>query len=416
MIKTIIEKCGLSREEIKKMIDDEIQEFSGLIDEEGALTIVAKKLDVNLKENMDNATLIPDQKIKSLQVNANVSVVGKIVDIGDKREYTRKEGTRGSFFTLVVEDTSGGISCMVWEPNVQILSEPGFTKNEVVRIVNGNVKNARNGGLELHIGNKSRIQLNPDNVDFTMVPPIRNEQSQITQIRNLNLSIFSANVEGIITSISPAKTFNKKTDNSEGKRASIQLEDDTGSVFITFWNEDTAKVDPLKLRSKVQITNLHPKANFRDKSKVDLTCSSTTEITVVEEGENQVENSSDTDIIPIQTLIDKNGTGNIEGAVQDMEAPRTINLKDGTSKQIQTIILADESAAVRFNFWGDQIIPDLQIGDSLRLSNIYIRLNNFSNQQEANLTKQGKIEKLEKKIVSEHKFSSEYSVKFEIFG
>ncbi len=202
----------------------------------------------------------------------------------------------------------------------------------------------------------------------------------------------------------------------KANESSIQLEDDTGSVFITFWNEDTAKVDPLKLRSKVQITNLHPKANFRDKSKVDLTCSSTTEITVVEEGENQVENSSDTDIIPIQTLIDKNGTGNIEGAVQDMEAPRTINLKDGTSKQIQTIILADESAAVRFNFWGDQIIPDLQIGDSLRLSNIYIRLNNFSNQQEANLTKQGKIEKLEKKIVSEHKLHSEYSVKFEIFG
>ena len=107
MIKTIIEKCGLSREEIKKMIDDEIQEFSGLIDEEGALTIVAKKLDVNLKENMDNATLIPDQKIKSLQVNANVSVVGRIVDIGDKREYTRKEGTRGSFFTLVVEEYFG---------------------------------------------------------------------------------------------------------------------------------------------------------------------------------------------------------------------------------------------------------------------------------------------------------------------
>jgi len=46
----IMEECNLTEEDINKEIDDEIAEFSGLIDSEGALTIIAKKRGVSIKE------------------------------------------------------------------------------------------------------------------------------------------------------------------------------------------------------------------------------------------------------------------------------------------------------------------------------------------------------------------------------
>jgi len=142
---------------------------------------------VNLKETPESANLIPDQKIDSIKTNQNVSIVGRLVEIETKRSYSRKDGTQGNFFTFTIQDISGMIRCVVWDQNINILSEPGFSKNEVVRIVNGLVKSGRTGGNEIHVGSKSRIQLNPDNVDYKLIPSSKDEKIIFTKINQINI-------------------------------------------------------------------------------------------------------------------------------------------------------------------------------------------------------------------------------------
>ena len=63
-----MKKLGLSREEIKNRIDQEISALSGLIDEEAALLIIAKKIGIDLKENQQAAQYVPDYPLSELKV------------------------------------------------------------------------------------------------------------------------------------------------------------------------------------------------------------------------------------------------------------------------------------------------------------------------------------------------------------
>lgn len=64
------------------------------------------------------------------------------------------------------------------------------------------------------------------------------------QVRQGNVEI-----EGEVTEISPARTFEKF--GKSGKVASAKIKDDSGSMTLTLWNE---QVDQVKVGSKIKIT------------------------------------------------------------------------------------------------------------------------------------------------------------------
>ena len=239
-IKRIIEHTGLSREEIKAEIDKQIQKLSNLIDEEAALIIVAKTLGVDLKEQQEEANLEKDQPIVSLKANSSASVIGRVVEISVLRNYNKKDGGQGSLVPFLLEDNSGLMRAIIWYQNTQVLNETGFAKNQVIRIVNALVKESKMGGLELHIGNKSRIQIDPDNIDAKMVPSLKNRKIQFTPLEKISISSPIIHVEGVISNIFSPKAFESKTGKS-GTRGSITVSKDNANAYIIFWNDDTKK-------------------------------------------------------------------------------------------------------------------------------------------------------------------------------
>ncbi|MCF2138999.1 MAG: DUF2240 family protein [Candidatus Lokiarchaeota archaeon] len=405
-IQKIINQTGLTPSEIKEKIQEQIQELSGLIDEEGAIVIVAKNLGVDLKENQNAASLDADQKIGELTANKNANIVGRIVNIGDVKTFSKKDGTQGSLLPFFLEDTSGMIRCIAWgEFNTQIANESGFTKGEILRIVNGFVKHDRNQkSLEIHIGSKSRIQLQPDNVDNRLIPKKNNGNIKITKIIDLSLSLPFVNVEGLITGIYGPKPFQRK-DGSEGKRASLGIRDDTDIVFITFWGDHCDKLNNIELNQYVQITFLTPKANYRDKSKIDLTATTNTKIIPINPSDSSVPiliEKIQAKTRTISDLTQKGGFGTIEAVIQEIEENRTISTRDGRQIDLMKIIIADETGALRLNLWGDKVDPNLQIHQSYRFEEVSVKLNNFSNQYEGTLARTGQIAPIEKSIKTTH--------------
>ena len=396
-IQKIMEIKKLTREEIKNLIDKQIEDFSGLIDEEGAIVIVAKELGIDVKTHQESAKMDTDQLINDLKPRINASVVGRIIEISDVRTFNKKDGSKGSLLPFILEDTSGMIRCIAWgDFNTQISKDNNFKLNEIVRIVNGFVKPNRDGGLEVHIGSKSRIQLQPDEIDRTLIPAINKDSSKITPINQLSLKIPSFSIEGIITSFYPIKKFTRQN-GTEGKRASIQITDSTGLAYLTFWGDHCEKVKDIKEDQKVRITKLSPKTNYKDKTKVDLTATSSTEITIIE-NESQLEIS----LIKIKDLFERGGFGNIEGKIQEIEDIRSIELKSGETKKLQKMILADETGAIRVAIWGDKVNPDLKVDDSIQIKRVNAKKNPYSNEMEASLTSKGYIE-MSNKIIKTDK-------------
>jgi len=386
-----MEKKKLTREEIKNLIDKQIEDFSGLIDEEGAIVIVAKELGIDVKAHQESAKMETDQLINDLKPRINASIVGRIIEISDIRNFNKKDGSKGSLLPFIVEDSSGMIRCLAWgDFHTQITNDNNFKLNEIVRIVNGFVKPNKDGGIEIHIGSKSRIQIQPDEIDRTLIPKINQNSAKITPINQLSLKIPTFSIEGIITALYPTKKFTRQN-GTDGKRASIQITDPTGLVYLTFWGDHCAMTKDIKEDQKVRITKLSPKPNYKDKSKIDLTATSSTEISIIE-SESQLEIS----LMKINDLIEKGGFGNIEGKIQEIEDIKSIALKSGETKELQKIILADETGAIRVAIWGDKVNPDLKVDDSIQINRVNVKMNSYSNEMEASLSPRSSIELLSK--------------------
>ena len=386
-IQKIMEEKKLTREEIKNLIDKQIEDFSGLIDEEGAIVIIAKELGIDVKAHQKSAKMETDILINDLKPRMNASVVGRIIEISEIRNFNKKDGSKGSLLPFILEDTSGMIRCIAWgDFNTQITNDNNFKLNEIVRIVNGLVKPNRDGGLEIHIGSKSRIQIQPDEIDRTLIPKINQNSVRITPINQLALKIPTFSIEGIITSFYPIKKFTRQN-GTEGKRASIQITDSTGLVYLTFWGDHCEKVKDIEEDQKVRITKLSPKANYKDKTKVDLTATSSTEIIIIE-NEAHLENS----LIKIGDLLKKGGLGNIEGKIQEIDDIRSINLKSGETSELQKLILGDETGEIVVVIWGNKVNPELKIDDSIKISNIVAKMSSYSKEMEVSLRSKSNIE------------------------
>ena len=392
-IQKIMEIKKLTREEIKKLIDKQIEDFSGLIDEEGAIVIVAKELGIDVKSHQESAKMDTDQLINGLKPRINASIVGRIIEISDIKTFNKKDGSKGSLLPFILEDTSGMIRCLAWgDFNTQIINDNNFKLNEIVRIVNGFVKPSQDGGLEVHIGSKSRVQIQPDEIDRTLIPKINQNATKITPINQLSLKIPTLSIEGVITALYPTKKFSRQN-GTEGKRASIQITDSTGIVYLTFWGDHCEKIRDLKEDQKVRITKLSPKANYKDKTKIDLTATSNSEISTIE-NESHLEDS----LIKIGDLLEEGGLGNIEGKIQEIDDIRSISLKSGETRELQKLILADETGEILVVIWGDKVNPDLKVDDSIKITNINARISTYSKEMEVSLRSKSNIEISKKKF------------------
>ena len=160
IISKIKEKSGLSEEDIKLQISQKRDKLAGLVSEEGAAHIIANSLGVDLMESIRKHGL----KIDKLQPGMRIGVTGKVVKTYEVRSFTKGDrvGKVGSF---LVGDETGLIRIVLWDETHIAKMESGEIKGDVlIKVENGNVRE-NNGYKEMHLGNYSKLDLNPPGVE-----------------------------------------------------------------------------------------------------------------------------------------------------------------------------------------------------------------------------------------------------------
>ncbi|MHA1914437.1 MAG: DUF2240 family protein [Promethearchaeota archaeon] len=393
-INKILENTGLTRKEIQEMVEDKKTDLKGLISEEGALFIIARELGVDVKD--ENKELLKEIEVYISDITQNmknINIVGRIKDIYRVNKFNRNDGGEGYVGSFLLHDNTGDIRVVLWDEHVNIFKETNFVNNELVKILNANAKLGRFEELEIHVGRFSKLELSPDDVDYTKHPKIKHK---LTSINEINLNLKSISVEGKIIQLSPVKEFKRK--NGElGKLKSINLLDSTGSIRLTFWNEDVEKIDNLKIDDVISISNLNPKLNTLDSKSIDLNASRGS---IVKKLTKTLQLKVDM-IKSISMLQSHKGVASLKGKITSVDNLKRIESKSGEQISLLGFIVSDESDWIRVTLWAetaDEYSDKLTVNQGLLLKNVIVRFSNFSQRNEISIIKDSILELIDIEI------------------
>ncbi|MFX1303937.1 MAG: hypothetical protein ACFFBV_03675 [Promethearchaeota archaeon] len=393
-VNKIIEDTGLTRMEIQNLVEDKKNELKGLISDEGALFIIAKELGVDIKN--ENKDLLKDIEIFISDITQNmknITIFGRIKDVYNLNSFKKNDGSKGFVGSFLLHDATGDARVVIWDDQVKIFKEPNFEKNELVKIINGIGKKGKFGDTEIHVGRYGKVILSPDDADYKKYPKITFKS---VNINDINLNLKSISIEGKIIQISPKREFIRK-DGEFGNVISLTLLDSTGSIRITFWNEDTEKLSNVKIDSFVSITNLNPRLSTLDSKTIDLNA---TKNTVITKKDKKLDIKGKF-INNIKVLQNTQGVVSFKGIITSIDNIKNVSLKSGENVSLLGFIVSDNTDGIRVTVWrekAEEYLNLLTVGQGLSLKNVLLKYSNFSNRNEISLINESIVELKELEI------------------
>ncbi|MFX1574633.1 MAG: DUF2240 family protein [Promethearchaeota archaeon] len=393
-INKIIEDTGLTRKEIQGMVKDKKVELKGLISEEGALFIIARELGVDVKD--ENRDLLKDIELNISDIKStmkNITLIGRIKEVYSVNSFNRSDGETGYVGSFLLHDHTGDIRIVLWDDHVKIFNMDNFNVNEVIKIVNGIAKKGKYEQLEIHLGRFSKIIISPDDVDYNKYPKIKFEPINISEI---NLSLKSLSLEGKVIRKTQINEFARKNGDL-GKVGSLTLLDTTGTARVTFWNEDTKKMNDIEVDDIVSITNLNPRLSNLDSKTIDLFVNKTS---IIKKKSKKL-SIEGKEIKSIKTLQNQKGIVKFRGIITSIDDLKAVTLKSGENTSLLGVVVSDNTDGIRVTLWGEnaeEYSKKLATGKGLLLSNVLVKYSNFSKRNEISLISESKLELIDLKI------------------
>ncbi len=393
-INKILEETGLTKQEIEQRVKDKKEELKGLISDEGALFIIARDLGVDIKEESKDILKDIEINITDISLNMkNITIIGRIKDIYSSRSFTKKDGSEGRVASFLLYDATGDIRVVLWDEQVNILSEENFEKNELVKILNGNTRTNQNGDIEIHVGNFGKIIISPEDVDYSNFPKIKEE---LVLIKDIDLNDKSLVLEGKIIQKFPLKEFTRK--NGElGKVCSIVLMDSSGTIRITFWNEDTQKLETFEKDDTIRVSSLNPRLSSLDNTTIELIASITSTLKKIKK---KIDLSGE--LVPnIKLLQEKQNIVSFKGIVSSVDNLKTITLKNSEEVNLLGFVVSDDTDYIRVTLWrekAEEFASMLSNGMGIMLKDVMVKFSTFSNRSEISFLKDSSLEVIELKI------------------
>ncbi len=183
-----------------------------------------------------------------------ISIKGKIIEIGDVRTFSRKNGTNGKVGTIMIGDGSGKIRVTLWDDRA--LDIDSFAIGNAVSISNGYAKKRYNV-VELYVGSHGQVDLIDEDIAY---------EERIEPIVDIEPDGFY-NVIGDLIGIEPIHEFTRK-DGSQGRVVKITIMDKSGRINVSLWNEQVDFIQELDIGSTIKIADAFAKVGFN--GEIDL--------------------------------------------------------------------------------------------------------------------------------------------------
>jgi replication factor A1 len=154
---------------------------------------------------------------------SDVALRGQVLDTEGVRTFERDDGSTGKVANLALGDETGRIRVTLWDERADRAAE--LTEGTAVEVVDGYVRE-REGDIELHVGDRGRIDEIDASVDY---------DPETTAIDAVEIDQ-TVDISGVVRSTDSKRTF-ERDDGSEGQVRNIRLQDDTGDIRVALWGE-----------------------------------------------------------------------------------------------------------------------------------------------------------------------------------
>ena len=252
----------VSRDQILETLKAEKEKTGGLIADETLLRLIAARHGIETT----HSNVIRKLCISDLVAGLNdVTVTGRVVAVFPAKTFEGKRS--GKVANLMVTDKDDTLRVVLWDDNVDFVESGEVKTGQIIRFAHGYTREDQEGKVELHLGRKSRLQVNPENFnpeDYASLSKFTTKISEVTAAQN------SVHLVGTLKEVFRGSTFTR-TDESTGTVLRLKLADETGEILVVAWNEKAEELEKtVKVDAELQLVNARVKENGNGELEVHV--------------------------------------------------------------------------------------------------------------------------------------------------
>jgi len=153
---------GYTEAQIKEKIRIKKESSMFNLTTKGILSIIASEEGISLPGKEDLKIEILKEGMK------DVNVLGRVTRKYSPKEFTRDDGSQGVVLNLIIADDTGEITVVFWDENAVKCSET-VNRGDIIKVIAGQVKGGIKGP-QLYISSKSKVIINPEGIDKSLLP------------------------------------------------------------------------------------------------------------------------------------------------------------------------------------------------------------------------------------------------------
>jgi replication factor A1 len=352
-------RIDVSREEILRRMKEKRSAAGGFLEDETAARLVGSELGINFAPRLFNSREIPiDKLVLGL---SDVTIMGRVLVAYPAQKYVRKNGTTGQFGHLLIADNTGTIRVMLWSDKAGIVEEGKIKPAQIIRVRHGYVREANDGQLELHLGQRSELEIDPLRIKEDYFPRI---ESLMEKIGKITKKKKNASILGTVLSVSPVSGF-QRTDQSEGKVCRVMLKDCTGRIVVVFWNDKVAVLEGVQMGDRLQVIDARVKEGIDGRLELHVEKRAFVEKLTLTEDE----------VVKISDLQKEGALVSVEGIIRTKPVEREVTTSRDEKVKIASFELEDGSGKIWVSAWRKhaETVGQLVAGTKIRIIDAYVR-------------------------------------------
>ncbi len=302
-------------------------------------------------------------KIEELETGKqHINLLGRVMSISNVKKFTSKRGKEGKLANLIIADDTGRIRVVFWTENIKLLDK--FQEGDVVQINDVEIKQGFRDD-EAHLNLQSSLE-KLNSTDHPNLPPYNDKITPLNDIKG----DMEVNVIARVIRIPRVRSFDRN--GRDGKVASLELQDDSGTMQFTLWNKDTNLIDDLELKEGDAIKVLGAQSRVRN-GEVSLSHSW---IGRIVKGEFDVPEYHE-DILKIGDAHEMRNV-TLVGLVNKVYDTITFERDDGTTGKVKSMELQDDTGVIRLTLWNEDTEIETKKGDILKIIGGNIEFDDYS--------------------------------------
>lgn len=200
IVERIVDETELDEDEIKEEVEEKMEEFEGLVSEEGAIHLVAKDQGIEIAEAADQ-----DLKIENIVPEMRkVNLQARVVSITDANTFERDDGDEGKVQNVVLGDDTGTIRLTLWDEQTEIAEK--VEEGDAISVSGAYTVEDNRENAELRLGDEAQVKM----ADEDEVPEVQTrgggETSQV-DIREIVSENASYEISGMVMDVYTSNPF-----------------------------------------------------------------------------------------------------------------------------------------------------------------------------------------------------------------